>query len=494
MDRSRYYPGIREYQHSEFDIGENNLDINLPGSSRDQFLSSRHDSHSLQHLELVNAILKKERKTFSKYFNYPDDTCSDKDFQECNDERTGVKRKQKYVNVDYELSMDNEKLPFESYMERIKEHLNRSHTVRIIEKCTYEKNGQKKLFQGVLNKLKQDSHNLRTFMQVVKNSSISTLKEENGPQKDLLYANGKNASTTNEGKEILSGSNLSSYMPEESSDSDHSASEETDNMLAFDKRKPMQKKFKGVKTRRLLPDKVAIKQKSLIYGFGAQVRQLSKDLEQFHKKRFPVGLSPRDRLLWLQENRDTGIWVQCSDCSKWRYLYRVKDALEIKPFWVCSMNSDFDFNKCSIPQAASFDPKDLIDADYSPGSVVLAKVKGFPWWPAIVDDNPECEQFYWLKETSNEVSFYHVVFFDSRKKCTNAWVDLDSIRPYIETFMLCFPLSRNNNCLYKRRLKFAKIEAEKALKMECADRLLNFGFLARFKESTINYKSENSQL
>ena len=48
----------------------------------------------------------------------------------------------------------------------------------------------------------------------------------------------------------------------------------------------------------------------------------------------------KERLLWLQERRQVGLWVQCSRpiCNKWRYLKNVHDPIEIPREWFCHMN------------------------------------------------------------------------------------------------------------------------------------------------------------
>lgn len=43
----------------------------------------------------------------------------------------------------------------------------------------------------------------------------------------------------------------------------------------------------------------------------------------------------------------------------------------------------------------------MIFNKYSPGSLVWAKLSGYPWWPAMVEDDPDLEQFYWLNEFSD---------------------------------------------------------------------------------------------
>lgn len=49
-------------------------------------------------------------------------------------------------------------------------------------------------------------------------------------------------------------------------------------------------------------------------------------------------LSHRQRLLWLQKRRTSGLWVQCDDCDRWRYLPNVLDSNELPNKWYCRLN------------------------------------------------------------------------------------------------------------------------------------------------------------
>jgi hypothetical protein len=52
-------------------------------------------------------------------------------------------------------------------------------------------------------------------------------------------------------------------------------------------------------------------------------------------------LSLKGRLLWLQERRDIGLWVQCCrpTCNRWRYLHDIHDPVDVPQEWFCHMNS-----------------------------------------------------------------------------------------------------------------------------------------------------------
>ena len=41
-----------------------------------------------------------------------------------------------------------------------------------------------------------------------------------------------------------------------------------------------------------------------------------------------------------------------------------------------------------------------MDTQYAAGSMVWAKMKGYPWWPALVDFCPDTDEYYWLDSWS----------------------------------------------------------------------------------------------
>lgn len=70
---------------------------------------------------------------------------------------------------------------------------------------------------------------------------------------------------------------------------------------------------------------------------------------------------------------------------------------------------DKEFASCSVPEAPLrlHDEEDLIHSEYAAGSLVWARLTGWPWWPAMVDDCPDTEQYYWLDGFSDiPVNFF----------------------------------------------------------------------------------------
>ena len=75
---------------------------------------------------------------------------------------------------------------------------------------------------------------------------------------------------------------------------------------------------------------------------------------------------------------------------------------------------------------------DLIFPQFTCGSMVWAKLKGFPWWPGMVDYCPDSQvtivyyidqhfkanpqEYYWIEEdvSVTEPTYYNVVYFEGR--------------------------------------------------------------------------------
>jgi hypothetical protein len=64
---------------------------------------------------------------------------------------------------------------------------------------------------------------------------------------------------------------------------------------------------------------------------------------------------------------------------------------------------DSKFDTCEAEQLLppALEEQAMIHAPYGVGSLVWAQQTGYPWWPAMVDDDPDTEQFYWLNDFSD---------------------------------------------------------------------------------------------
>ncbi|CAG9585232.1 unnamed protein product [Danaus chrysippus] len=200
---------------------------------------------------------------------------------------------------------------------------------------------------------------------------------------------------------------------------------------------------------------------------------------ELHLSQPARGLTHLQKLIWLQNKRTKGLWAQCDECDKWRYLPDILDRYELPKKWFCRMNSDKSLASCSAPESPILlhDEEDLIHNEYSAGSLVLARIPGWPWWPAMVDDCPDTEQFYWLDGFSDIPTHYNVVFFD-QYDVTRAWIDPLHLKPYSKQKNVIKIL---NNKKYRDRLEAAISQANDAETLPLVERLKKYSFIWRYK-------------
>ena len=105
-------------------------------------------------------------------------------------------------------------------------------------------------------------------------------------------------------------------------------------------------------------------------------------------------------LLRLQEIRTDGTWAKCTntECGKWRHL-AIKDPAEVREFFVCQDNPDSRYGSCEAPEQlwSIEDSSLMVETRFSVGSLVWAKMTGWPAWPAMVDDDPDTGSFFWTE-------------------------------------------------------------------------------------------------
>ena len=115
-----------------------------------------------------------------------------------------------------------------------------------------------------------------------------------------------------------------------------------------------------------------------------------------------------EKMRFLQSGRSYGTYVQCSleSCGKWRYLEGCEDPSMVPDTWQCSMNPNILSNACHKGVSEQFveGNEEFVDTEYAAGSMVWAKMKGYPWWPALVDFCPDTDEYYWLDSWNEEVS------------------------------------------------------------------------------------------
>uniref|UniRef100_A0A8D8V8K2 Zinc finger CW-type PWWP domain protein 1 n=1 Tax=Cacopsylla melanoneura TaxID=428564 RepID=A0A8D8V8K2_9HEMI len=193
----------------------------------------------------------------------------------------------------------------------------------------------------------------------------------------------------------------------------------------------------------------------------------------------PDDLDQKSRLEWLQEKRCVGVWAQCSACEQYRFLADVHDPCALpRGKWTCA---DYPSLSCDVPkeEPSALEEEHFIQDAYNAGSVVRAKLDDCPWWPAMIDDDPNIETFYWLDGIGDQPLKYHVTFFDSRE-VTRAWVPASRIRRYVAD-----KPPRVNTTIpdtMRLRLNVAERQAQQATKeKDLLKRLRKWSFVARYK-------------
>ncbi|XP_032184422.1 zinc finger CW-type PWWP domain protein 1 isoform X4 [Mustela erminea] len=91
------------------------------------------------------------------------------------------------------------------------------------------------------------------------------------------------------------------------------------------------------------------------------------------------------------------VWVQCSspNCEKWRRLCGNVDPSVLPDNWSCDQNTDSRYNRCDIPEESwTGRETDVAYASYIPGSIIWAKQYGYPWWPGMVESDPDLGEYF----------------------------------------------------------------------------------------------------
>ncbi|XP_035215141.1 myb-like protein X [Stegodyphus dumicola] len=187
----------------------------------------------------------------------------------------------------------------------------------------------------------------------------------------------------------------------------------------------------------------------------------------------------KDRLLeWnsFYSNTDFGVWIECTKCHKWRHSKEYSEDHEVPEDWICS-NTQSDDGKeltCDDPEE-NMENIEFSPVRYIPGTIVWAKLAGFPWWPAMVEDDPDTEEYYWLE---NKTVYYHATFLDEH--VSRAWVSECNIRPFKKTPFEKWQ-RRYTNLKYPVLIKKAEEKAKTAMQMTIKERLENFSFAHQYK-------------
>lgn len=123
--------------------------------------------------------------------------------------------------------------------------------------------------------------------------------------------------------------------------------------------------------------------------------------------------------------------VKCCNpkCKIWRKTRQYKDSAEVPEFWICSMNPDPDNNECGVG-GEDHSASDNVTIKFNRGDLVWGKLKGYPWWPAMIDLSPQSAEFYWMDEdiSETEPARYNLIFFEKTNELSSAWILAENIR------------------------------------------------------------------
>ncbi|XP_068919374.1 zinc finger CW-type PWWP domain protein 1 isoform X2 [Petaurus breviceps papuanus] len=157
-------------------------------------------------------------------------------------------------------------------------------------------------------------------------------------------------------------------------------------------------------------------------------------------------------------------WVQCSfpNCEKWRRLHRNIDPSVLPNDWSCSQNTDLQFNHCDIPEETwSGGESDMVYASYIPGSIIWAKQYGYPWWPGMVESDPDMgDYFLFVSQQDVLPSKYHVTFFGDT--ACRAWIPSNMLKNFQELSLEQVELKKIKNKDYSQKLTAALVMAREA--------------------------------
>ena len=218
-------------------------------------------------------------------------------------------------------------------------------------------------------------------------------------------------------------------------------------------------------------------------------------VEQSEENQGSIKLKTAEKIKNLHAEKTEGTYVQCcvEECKKWRFLTEYEDPSVVPEYWECSMNNDETANKCSIGDDDNMDDDvEFVNINFTCGSLVWARVKGYPWWPAIIDYCPDSEEYYWIEESESktEPAWYHVVFLE--KSVSRSWVRVEHVQK------MSTPIQQPNSGgvmknSMKSRFKKALEMAHDCIGITLRERLKKYSFASLFKGKWGEYSDISSE-
>ncbi|XP_026981749.1 zinc finger CW-type PWWP domain protein 1 isoform X1 [Sagmatias obliquidens] len=188
------------------------------------------------------------------------------------------------------------------------------------------------------------------------------------------------------------------------------------------------------------------------------------------------------------------VWVQCSspNCEKWRRLRGNIDPSVLPDNWSCDQNTDLEYNHCDIPEETwTGHENEVAYASYIPGSIIWAKQYGYPWWPGMVESDPDLgEYFLFASHLDSLPSKYHVTFFG--ETVSRAWIPVNMLKNFQELSLELAAVKKCKNKDFSQKLGAALMMAQEAEQISIQERVNLFGFWSRYSGS--DYSGEGKDV
>ncbi|XP_044529451.1 zinc finger CW-type PWWP domain protein 1 isoform X2 [Gracilinanus agilis] len=188
-------------------------------------------------------------------------------------------------------------------------------------------------------------------------------------------------------------------------------------------------------------------------------------------------------------------WVQCSfpSCEKWRRLHGNVDPSILPDDWSCSQNTDLQFNHCDAPEEFwSGCENDVVYASYIPGSIIWAKQYGYPWWPGMVELDPDLGEYFLFTSQQDVLpAKYHVTFFGN--SVSRAWISSNMLKNFQELSLEQVEPKKIKNKDCSQKLMAALVMAREAQLLSIKERVSLFGFSSRYKENASESDSSEEE-
>nr|CAH8842362.1 unnamed protein product [Trichobilharzia regenti] len=181
-----------------------------------------------------------------------------------------------------------------------------------------------------------------------------------------------------------------------------------------------------------------------------------------------------------------GTWVECVLCLKWRFLEEILDPSLLIESWHCGLQQKYKTTEKSQTEANVYainpcdEPQQALETDeisnsyvytkFTAGSLVWAKLDGYPEWPAMID----CDatgRFAEFDEETREVTRYSVVFLDPNL-VTRQSIRANRIRKY--SYDGEEKISKSSRFYHALRRSIEEIE--KASHMSLEERIYTYGY------------------